>query len=74
MYDVGSQGQGTKNVFLSEDNFTTSERNAIKSVVQKSVLNAVDVDKLITWDAVPNPVLARSSPSIHGNVIKLSLK
>ncbi len=32
--------------FLAEGNFTTDERNAIKSVTQKSILNGLDANKL----------------------------
>jgi hypothetical protein len=40
--------------FIADGNFTSSERNAIKSVTQKSILNEIDADKLKVGGTAPH--------------------
>lgn len=47
VYD-GYNAYATERGFLSYDNFSSGERNAIKSVMQKSLLNQVHIKKLRT--------------------------
>ncbi len=42
----GYNDYATEKGFMADGNFTTSERNAIKSVTQKSILNGIDANKL----------------------------
>jgi hypothetical protein len=49
----GENDYASEKGFMADGNFTTSERNAIKSVTQKSILNAVDAGKLKAGGTVP---------------------
>jgi len=43
---IGYNDYANEKGFLTDGNFTSSERNAIKTVTQKSILNEIDVSKL----------------------------
>lgn len=42
----GLNDYATEKGFMADGNFTSTERNAIKSVIQKSILNGIDASKL----------------------------
>jgi len=61
--------------FMADDNFTASERNAIMSVTQKSILHGIDANKLkeggtsnLTWNANISTVVQNYDTAFYNTI------